>query len=177
MEKTLKKTDKIEVTVEGPCTDIKVVDDTQITAKIPGPDFFVGISDLAIFQRKQLVVVKDGRGYTSTTIFTIKVEFDGTYISNLFAWMGRNPMWTLIIFAAILLPIALILYCCCKGFKKPKKPKKKDHTENPTDRYYDDHYGVDDYYDDYDRPERRGRGRGRGRDDDDDYRDYYDYKK
>jgi len=162
--KNFKKTTTMEVYVEAPCTEVTVIDDKTLTAKIPGADFFVGISDLAIFERKQLTYVKDGRGYTASTFFTIKVQFDGAYIANLFAWMGRNPMWTLIVFAAILLPIALILYCCCKGFKKPKKPKKKDHTEKPTDHYYDDHYGVDDYYDDYDHMN-------------DTYDDYYDYKK
>jgi len=159
------QTSSIQVYVEGPCTDVKVLDEgTTIIATIPGSSYFVGIADLAIFQRKQLVYVIDERGYTDQTYFTIEVQFDGTYISNLIAWMGNNPMWTLIVIAAIVLPAACIIYCCCKGFSKPKKPKKKDHTENPTDHYYDDHYGVDDYYDDYDHHENEN------------HDDYYDYK-
>jgi leishmanolysin len=157
----------MQVVVDGPCTNVSIKTDTTLTATIPGADYFVGVSDLAIFERKIYVYVKDlNRGYTSSKplYFTISVQFDSEYIKNLFAWMGRNPVWTLIIIAVIVIPIVLILYCCCKGFKKPKKPKKADHTENPTDHYYDDHYGVDDYYDDYSSSDKGN------------YDDFYDYK-
>jgi hypothetical protein len=163
--KNFKRTDKIEVFVEGPCTEVNVTSDSEITAKIPGPDFFVGISDLAIFERKQLVVVKDSRGYTSDTLFSVQVDLNGTYLENLFGWMVKNPMWSLIIIAIIVIPCACCIYCCCKGFKKPKKPKRKNHTDDPTEHYYNDHYGVDDYYDDYEDVV-----------DDNNYSKYYDYK-
>jgi hypothetical protein len=161
------KPNQVQVVVDGPCTNVTIHNDTTITAILPGSEFFVGFSDLALFERKIYIYVRDKeKGYTSTEaiFFQISVEFNEEYIRNLFAWMGRNPMWALIIIAVIVIPIALILYCCCKGFKKPRKPKKKDHTENPTDHYYDDHYGVDDYYEDY------------SQSDNGNYDDFYDYK-
>lgn len=57
----------------------------QITAIIPGPDHFVSIADLDIFNTAKNMYVKDSRGYTGVMAkaFIIQVSFDVNYLRNL----------------------------------------------------------------------------------------------
>eukprot|EP01130_Rhizamoeba_saxonica_P013388 TRINITY_DN5715_c0_g1_i1.p1 TRINITY_DN5715_c0_g1~~TRINITY_DN5715_c0_g1_i1.p1 ORF type:complete len:798 (+),score=190.10 TRINITY_DN5715_c0_g1_i1:25-2394(+) len=146
-------TDEMEVWVEGQCTDVVILNDTHLEADIPGGEFFVGIADLAFFQSRKNVWVRDGEGRTGTRAdgFIVRVAFDAEYFKFLFQWMGDNPLWALLGWAVAIIPPALLIYCCCRGVQEPKKPSKErnHHHQQNTDQYYDDNYDVDDYYDDF----------------------------
>jgi len=141
-----------EVQVEFLATDVIRVSDGEIQATLADGSQYVSLTDLALFQTRKNVIVRDNRGYTANREhgFTIEVVFNTDYLRNLFNWMGKNPGWALLIWIILLCPF---ITCGCILWrvlrKGKKKPKRGDFHENVSpDEYYQDDYEVDDYYND-----------------------------
>lgn len=136
-----------EVLADFPCTDVVVVDENTITAKLPDSNSYGNPKYLNGFGNTISIIVRDDKNRSDALVsaFQIDVPFGLTYFSALFNWMKNNPLLATILVAIIVIPCFCICYCiykkCSKKNKKPKRGQyEEEYSRNDDEYYYDTEY-------------------------------------
>lgn len=136
-----------EVVADFNCTDVVVIDETTITAKLPKSNLYGNPKYLNGFGNRISIIVKDNENRSDALIesFEINVPFGLSYITALFNWMKNNPILATILVAIIVIPCFCICYCIYRKCKsKKKKPKRGEYEEEYG--HHDDEYYYDSEY-------------------------------